>query len=112
MTNVLLNVLNKETTEAMDYTELLCWLLANKGDDLLVITKEEYKRFMKSEIEDEEMDMEVTNTDKIFKEGIAGIDIYGDEDNFVSARITDNENDILLKLNVDGMVKKFVLLYA
>lgn len=111
MLNVLLNVLNKETTEAMDYTELLCWLLDNKGDDLLVMTAKEYKRFCESDNEDDTMDMEVTNTSKIALEGIAGIDVY-DEDNFISARITDNENDIFLTIKWGSKGKDFVLLYA
>ncbi len=111
MINVLLKVLNKEITQSMGYTDLLCWLLANKGEDLLLMTAKEYKRFMESEIEDDEMDMEITNTDKIALEGIAGVDIY-DEDNFISARITDNENDILLTIKWGSITKDYVLLYA
>lgn len=112
MTSVLLNVLNKETTERMDYIEVLCWLHENYGDDLLLTSSEEYKRFCESEDEDDEMDMKVTNTEEISKEGIFGADIYNDEDSFVSAQITGNENDLLLKLNIEGIVKDYVLLYA
>ena len=108
----MLNVLNEETTESMDYTDLLCWLHQNSGDDLLLTTAKEYRRFVESEIEDDEMDMQVTNTEQIYSEGIAGIDIYSNEDAFVSARITENENDILLKLYIGGIVKDYILLYA
>lgn len=111
MTNVLLNVLNKETTQSMDYTDLLCWLEYNKGQDLLLTTAKEYKRFCESEIEDEQMDMDITDTSKIATEGIAGIDIYN-EDNFISARSTENENDILLTVKWSNRTKDFVLLYA
>lgn len=111
MKNVLLNVLNEETTERMDYTDLLCWLEYNKGEDLLLLTAKEYKRFCESEIEDDQMDMDITNTDKIYSEGICGIDVY-EEDNFIAARITDNENDILLTVKWGTKGKDFVLLYA
>lgn len=112
MAHIMLNVLNKETTESIDYTDLLCWLHQNSEDDLILITAKEYKRFIESEDEDDEMDMQVTNTEQIYNEGIFGADIYGNEDAFVSGRITENENDILLKLNVNGIIKDYVLLYA
>lgn len=112
MKNVLLNVLNKENTKQIDYTDLLCWLHQNSGDDLILITAKEYKRFIESKDEDDEMDMDITNTEKIYNEGIAGIDIYNNEDTFVSGRITENENDIFLKLNVSGIIEDYVLLYA
>jgi len=112
MAHIMLNVLNQKTTNKMDYTDLLCWLHQNSEDDLLLMTAKEYRRFIESEIEDDEMDMQVTNTEQIYSQGIAGADIYGNEDTFVSGRITDNENDIFLKLNVSGIVEDYVLLYA
>lgn len=111
MTNILLNVLNEETTTEMDYTDLLCWLEYNKGDDLLLMTAKEYKRFVESDNEDDEVDIDITETSKIAVEGIAGIDVY-DEENFISARITENQNDILLTVKWGSKGKDFVLLYA
>ncbi|AQS09657.1 hypothetical protein CLOBY_17880 [Clostridium saccharobutylicum] len=106
-----INVLNKETTKEIDYTDLLCWLEYNREDDLILTTAKEYKRFIESEDEDDEMDMRVTNTEQIYNEGIFGIDIY-EEENFISARATENENDILLTIKWGTKERDYVLLYS
>lgn len=96
----------------MDFCDWICWLF-DKGTegwecDLLQIELLDYVKFYQSENE-EDMKMTITNTETICTNGINGIDVY-EESNFVGASLSENENDLLLKVkDNNGKLRAFVI---
>ena len=96
----------------IEYTDLLCWILQqfNEKNDIMIIHGKEYDRFMKSDNEDEEMDMQIVESDKFynqFKE-ITNVDILRNEDNFVSMKYI-GSNDINLIIGTNGDKQRYVI---
>lgn len=103
-------------TKTMDYCDLLCFLCENGSDgwdwDLLLIKLSDYVRFYQSSNDEEDMKMQVVDTERIYNNGIDGIDVYNEE-NFVSATINDRENEMILRLrNNQNKISAYVLAIA
>lgn len=96
-----------------EHLELICWILEQKNfdNDIMIIKGEEYDRFMDSDIEDDEMNMIIVNTENFyskFKE-ITSVNLI-DIDNFIGMTYIDKgNNDIEVILNIDGNNERFII---
>lgn len=102
------------TDRDIEYTDFLCFLSEHGKDnwdnELVVIKSEEYDRFYKSEVENDEMQMIMIEPDNFFKDfqEISGIDNF-DKD-FVSAKyIDEQENSINLMVNIKGRNERYII---
>ena len=95
----------------IEYTDLLCWILEqfNEKNDIMIIHGKEYDRFMKSDNEDDAMDMQIVKSKDFHTEfkKISGIDIMN-ESNFVSMKYI-GSNDINLIIGTNGDKQRYVI---
>jgi hypothetical protein len=95
----------------VEYTEFICFILEQRNweNDIMIIKGEEYDRFTESDIEDDIMDMYITDSDEFYNEfkKVSNVDMM-DEDCFVSMKYI-NKNDINLIVRANGMNQRFVI---
>jgi len=97
-----------------EYTEFISWILNQKEWDnqLVIIKGKEYTNFMESDDKNDVMDMETVDSNNIYKEfkRILGVDIFNEEEYFVSAKYIDRaRNDINLIVEIDGNNERFII---
>lgn len=107
--NMILSGLRAKT---MGFVDMICWLYEYGTEgwdcDLLQIRLVDYVNFYQNN-DEEDMKMTITNTETICTNGLNGIDIY-EEENFIGASLSENENDLLLKVkDNNGKVQAFVI---
>lgn len=97
-----------------EYLAFLSWISeqVEEMSDIMIIRKEEYDRFMNSDIEDDVMDMDIINDCSIVQEEfkrITGFDIFEDKDFVSMAYIDKSRNDINLTVSINGQDESFIV---
>jgi hypothetical protein len=103
---------NSMPTRNNDLIEFQCWVAEQTelDNEIIIIKEDEWDRFFSSNIEDDEMDMEIVQADDFYEEFEKLVDIKDFDENFVHMEYIDEvQNLISLIININGKDEKFMI---